>query len=119
MLVLLSLVLGESEYIFNGIYELINLVPYFSPIVAPALRSITSKLIPSDERGTVFALLSVCDNAMPLISGIFYSQIYLATMTTYPAAIFWLTISSQVLVFSCIMYVIFMNFEFVDFMIIL
>ncbi|KAL7038667.1 hypothetical protein ACKWTF_009649 [Chironomus riparius] len=80
-------------------------VASFGPIVAPALRSITSKLIPSDERGTVFALLSVCDNAMPLISGIFYSQIYLATMKTYPAAIFWLTISSQVLVFSCIMFI--------------
>ena len=94
-------VLGNLYVFLND--EFNDLDPIFRPIVAPALRSITSKLIPSDERGTVFALLSVCDNAVPLISGVLYSQIYLATMKTYPAAIFWLTISSQVLVFSCIM----------------
>lgn len=75
----------------------------FGPIVAPALRSITSKLVSSEERGTTFALLSVCDNAIPLVSGIFYTQLYNATINTYPASIFWLTIASQVCVFSFIL----------------
>lgn len=87
------------------------------PVVAPVLRSMTSKLVPVEERGKMlmkhvppwnvlkvawllagkmFALLSVCDNAVPLFSGILYSQLYNATINTAPSSIYWLTFSTQV-----------------------
>jgi PCFT/HCP family folate transporter-like MFS transporter 1/3 len=78
-------------------------VASFGPIVAPALRSITSKLVSAEERGSTFALLSACDNAIPLFSGIFYTQLYNATIKTFPASIFVLTISTQVFVLLSIL----------------
>ncbi|XP_055844533.1 proton-coupled folate transporter [Episyrphus balteatus] len=68
------------------------------PIVGPMIRSITSKIVPQSERGKVFALLSVCDNAVPFVSGICYSQIYRATIGQR-SAVFLLTIATQVVVF--------------------
>lgn len=63
----------------------------------------TSKVVPISERGTVFALLSVCDNAVPLFSSILYTQLYNHTIDSHPAAIFWLTLLTQVLVFCLMM----------------
>ena len=71
-------------------------VAALGPVVAPVLRSMTSKLVPVEERGKMFALLSVCDNAVPLFSGILYSQLYNATINTAPSSIYWLTFSTQV-----------------------
>jgi len=69
------------------------------PIVAPVLRSMTSKVVPSSERGVVFSVLSVFDNAVPFISATLYSQLYNASVDwNYPEAIFWLTITTQVFV---------------------
>lgn len=45
------------------------------PVVGPILRSVTSKVVPITERGKVFALLAVCDNAVPFFSGVLYSQV--------------------------------------------
>lgn len=73
------------------------------PVVAPALRSITSKLVPIEERGTVFALLSVCDNAVPLLNGVMYTQVYNWTIDTHPASIFWLTLATQMCVFFLVL----------------
>lgn len=72
------------------------------PIVGPMIRSITSKIVPQSERGKVFALLSVCDNAVPFVSGICYSQIYRATIGKR-SAVFLLTIATQVAVFFLIL----------------
>ncbi|XP_046994617.1 proton-coupled folate transporter [Schistocerca americana] len=71
------------------------------PVVIAVLRSIASKVVPLPERGKLFALLAVADNAVPLVSGVLYSQLYNATIRTLPSAIFWLTIASEVVVFSC------------------
>lgn len=78
-------------------------VSSLGPIVAPVLRSMTSKSVALSERGKVFALLSVFDNAIPIFSGTLYSQIYIATVDHHPAAIFWLTLCTQVLVFLMIL----------------
>ncbi|XP_063222352.1 probable peptidoglycan muropeptide transporter SLC46 isoform X2 [Bacillus rossius redtenbacheri] len=69
------------------------------PVAAPVLRSITSKLVPISERGKVFAVLSAADNAVPLFSAAIYTQVYNATINTFPAAIFWVTFGSQMIVF--------------------
>nr|CAD7596434.1 unnamed protein product [Timema genevievae] len=49
--------------------------------------------------GKVFAVLSAADNAVPLFSATIYTQVYNATINTFPAAIFWVTVASQVIVF--------------------
>lgn len=72
------------------------------PIVGPMIRSITSKIVPQSERGKVFALLAVCDNAVPFISGVCYSQIYRATIGQR-SAVFLLTIATQIGVFFLIL----------------
>ncbi|KAJ9575642.1 hypothetical protein L9F63_007503 [Diploptera punctata] len=73
------------------------------PIVAPVLRSMTSKVVPLSERGKVFAILAAADNAVPLVSGVLYTQVYNATINTAPATIFWVTFASQVCVFLLIL----------------
>ncbi|XP_043523441.1 proton-coupled folate transporter isoform X2 [Frieseomelitta varia] len=73
------------------------------PIVAPVLRSMTSKLVSTEERGKVFAMLSVCDNAVPLFSGVLYSQLYNATINSAPNSIYWLTFATQVSVLFLIL----------------
>lgn len=45
------------------------------PITAPVIRSMMSKMVPMSERGTIFAILSVFDNAVPLVSATMYSQV--------------------------------------------
>nr|XP_012135993.1 PREDICTED: uncharacterized protein LOC100879736 [Megachile rotundata] len=78
-------------------------VAALGPIVAPVLRSMTSKLVPDEERGKVFAMLSVCDNAVPLFSGVLYSQLYNATINTAPSSIYWLTFTTQIMVLFLIL----------------
>ncbi|XP_066600366.1 probable peptidoglycan muropeptide transporter SLC46 [Prorops nasuta] len=53
-----------------------------------AVRSITSKLIPSEELGKVNSLFGVCESLMPLVYGPMYSAIYRATMDTFPGTFF-------------------------------
>ncbi|XP_076653091.1 putative peptidoglycan muropeptide transporter SLC46 [Halictus rubicundus] len=93
---------GRIVFVFAKVPELFYAgagVAALGPIVAPVLRSMTSKLVPEEERGKVFAMLSVCDNAVPLFSGVLYSQLYNATIHTEPASIYWLTFSTQASVF--------------------
>lgn len=74
------------------------------PIVGPMIRSMTSKIVPQSERGKVFALLSVCDNAVPFISGVCYTQIYNATLkSSSGGGIFLLTIATQLAVFLLVL----------------
>lgn len=80
-------------------------VSSLGPIVAPVLRSMTSKIVPVSERGKVFALLSVFDNCVPLFSGVLYSQLYNNTINTYPASIFWLTMGTQLAVFAFMIFI--------------
>ncbi|XP_050597659.1 thymic stromal cotransporter homolog [Bombus affinis] len=90
---------GRVIFVLAEIPELFYVgaaVAALGPIVAPVLRSMTSKLVPVDERGKVFAILSVCDNAVPLFSGILYSQLYNATIDSAPGSIYWLTFVTQV-----------------------
>ena len=51
--------------------------------------------------GKIFALLSVADTAVPMVSGAIYSQVYNATIDYAPSSIFWITVLSQVIVLIC------------------
>ncbi|KAK0174940.1 hypothetical protein PV327_010643 [Microctonus hyperodae] len=53
-----------------------------------AMRSIASKLVPTDELGKVNSLFGVCESLMPLVYGPMYSSIYAATMNTFPGTFF-------------------------------
>lgn len=80
-------------------------VSSLGPIVAPVLRSMTSKIVPLSERGKVFALLSVFDNCVPLFSGVLYTQVYNNTIDTHPGSIFWLTMATQLIVFAFMLFI--------------
>ncbi|CAH0716106.1 unnamed protein product, partial [Brenthis ino] len=70
------------------------------PCVAPLIRSMTSKVLAPSERGVAFAFLSVMENAVAMFASVIYAQLYKATLDTSSInAIFYLTISSQVVVF--------------------
>ncbi|KAJ0183899.1 hypothetical protein K1T71_000322 [Dendrolimus kikuchii] len=72
------------------------------PLVAPLIRSMTSKVLPPAERGVAYAFLSVMENAVAMFASIIYSQIYKATLNTeFINAIFYLTIGTQAVVFIC------------------
>ncbi|GLG98999.1 Uncharacterized protein GBIM_05543 [Gryllus bimaculatus] len=45
------------------------------------------------------------DNAVPLFSGVLYSQVYNASIDTLPTAIFWVTFCSQAIVFLSALFV--------------
>ncbi|XP_036336698.1 proton-coupled folate transporter isoform X2 [Rhagoletis pomonella] len=82
------------------------LICSLGPIVGPMIRAMTSKIVPQSERGKVFALLAVCDNAVPFISGVCYSQVYRATLNADGkggAGVFLLTIATQMAVFVLIL----------------
>ncbi|XP_011874618.1 PREDICTED: solute carrier family 46 member 3 isoform X2 [Vollenhovia emeryi] len=53
-----------------------------------AMRSIASKLVPTEELGKVNSLFGVCESLMPLIYGPMYSAIYAATMNSFPGTFF-------------------------------
>jgi len=59
--------------------------------------------IPFFVSGVVFAVLSVADSAVPLLSGPLYSQVYNATVDVYPAAFYWVTVASQAILFLFIL----------------
>ncbi|XP_051163247.1 proton-coupled folate transporter [Leptopilina boulardi] len=79
----------------------------FGPIVAPVLRSMISKEVPPEERGKIFSILSVFDNAVPIFSGVMYSQLYNATIISMPSAIYLLTIGSQITVLFLVLIIYF------------
>ncbi|XP_055642314.1 proton-coupled folate transporter [Toxorhynchites rutilus septentrionalis] len=74
-------------------------VSSLGPVVAPVLRSMISKMVPITERGIIFSFLSVFDNAVPLFSGILYTQVYNASVNSFPQAFFLLTMGTQAMVF--------------------
>ncbi|XP_013189337.1 probable peptidoglycan muropeptide transporter SLC46 isoform X2 [Amyelois transitella] len=71
------------------------------PCVAPLIRSMTSKVLPTAERGVAYAFLSVMENAVAMIASIIYSQVYKATLNTnYINAIFYFTMFTQAVVLT-------------------
>ncbi|CAD7081522.1 unnamed protein product [Hermetia illucens] len=75
-----------------------SLISSVGPVTAPVIRSMVSKNVPITERGKMFALLSVCDNATPFISSVLYTQTYNATIGEF-GGIFVLTLATQCGVF--------------------
>lgn len=73
-------------------------VSSIGPVGGPLIRSMASKVVPSSERGKVFAMLSVCDNAVPLVSSVLYTQIYNMTLGKFPG-FFVLTAVTQLILF--------------------
>ncbi|XP_045784698.1 solute carrier family 46 member 3 isoform X1 [Maniola jurtina] len=70
------------------------------PCVAPLIRSMTSKVLAPSERGVAYAFLSVMENAVAMFASVIYSQLYNAVLNTpYINAIFYLTMSTQAVVF--------------------
>lgn len=87
----LSKILASFVYAFAAT----DWVLYIAPIVEIvngtsfiAMRSIASKMVPTDELGKVNSLFGVCESLMPLVYGPMYSSVYGATMNTFPGTFF-------------------------------
>ncbi|XP_018328119.1 proton-coupled folate transporter [Agrilus planipennis] len=75
---------AETAWVFylGPIVEILNGTSFI------AMRSIASKLVPTDELGKVNSLFGVCEALMPLVYGPMYSATYKASMQTLPGAFF-------------------------------
>ncbi|KAF7281514.1 hypothetical protein GWI33_004594 [Rhynchophorus ferrugineus] len=100
--------INASDYL---VFYIGGVFAAFGPIVAPVIRSMLSKIVLVSEKGKAFSVLGVADNAIPIISGVLYSQVYSLTIHTFPAAMFFITIASQLGVFLLVLYIYFVYKE--------
>ncbi|XP_046744566.1 solute carrier family 46 member 3-like [Diprion similis] len=87
----MSKILASFVYAFASTDWMIYLAPLVEIVNGTsfiAMRSIASKLVPTDELGKVNSLFGVCEALMPLVYGPMYSSVYAATMNTLPGAFF-------------------------------
>nr|XP_022901640.1 proton-coupled folate transporter-like [Onthophagus taurus]XP_022901641.1 proton-coupled folate transporter-like [Onthophagus taurus] len=85
----MSKVLSSFVYTFaktSLVFYLGAIVEIFNGTSFIAMRSIASKLVPTEELGKVNSLFGVCEALMPLVYGPMYSATYAATMDTMPGA---------------------------------
>ncbi|CAH1967114.1 unnamed protein product [Acanthoscelides obtectus] len=84
--ILSSFVYGFAKtplvFYLGAIVEILNGTSFI------AMRSIASKLVPTDELGKVNSLFGACESLMPLVYGPMYSATYAATINTMPGAFF-------------------------------
>ncbi|KAK5649903.1 hypothetical protein RI129_000932 [Pyrocoelia pectoralis] len=94
---IIGLMSSASKILSSFVYTFATVawVLYLGPIVEIlngtsfiAMRSIASKLVPSDELGKINSLIGVSEALMPLVYGPLYSATYAATMNTMPGAFF-------------------------------
>ncbi|XP_025206750.1 uncharacterized protein LOC112602730 [Melanaphis sacchari] len=87
----MSKILAGFVYAFAPtalIFYLAPLVEIINGTSFIAMRSIISKLVPSDELGKVNSIFGVCEAIVPLIYGPMYSSVYKHTLKTFPGAFF-------------------------------
>lgn len=82
-----------SSFVYT--FATVAWVFYLGPIVEIlngtsfiAMRSIASKLVPTDELGKINSLIGVSEALMPLVYGPLYSATYATTMNSMPGAFF-------------------------------
>ncbi|XP_060524702.1 probable peptidoglycan muropeptide transporter SLC46 isoform X2 [Cylas formicarius] len=84
--ILSSFVYGFAKtsmvFYLGAIVEILNGTSFI------AMRSIASKLVPSDELGKLNSLFGACEALMPLLYGPMYSATYSATIKSMPGAFF-------------------------------
>ncbi|XP_057664105.1 proton-coupled folate transporter-like [Diorhabda carinulata] len=84
--ILSSFVYGFAKtslvFYLGAIVEILNGTSFI------AMRSIASKLVPTDELGKVNSLFGVCEALMPLLYGPMYNATYAATLQAMPGAFY-------------------------------
>lgn len=71
-----------SIFYLGAIVEMLNGTSFI------AMRSIMSKLVPSEELGKINSLFGVSEALMPLVYGPMYSFVYRSTIKILPGAFF-------------------------------
>ncbi|XP_014291950.1 probable peptidoglycan muropeptide transporter SLC46, partial [Halyomorpha halys] len=69
-------------------FYLASLIDMVGGTAVIAMRSIASKLVPSEELGKINSLFGVCEAVVPLIYQPLYSFVYQKTLNTLPGAFF-------------------------------
>ncbi|KAK9497833.1 hypothetical protein O3M35_003749 [Rhynocoris fuscipes] len=70
------------------IFYIVTLVDMIGGTGVIAMRSIASKLVPSEELGKINSLFGVCEAVVPIIYQTLYSFVYNRTINTVPGAFF-------------------------------
>lgn len=65
----------------------------FRGLSSPLIRSLLTKILPLTDIAKVFALMSAIEGICPLISPVMYNSLYAATISTFPASIYVLSIA--------------------------
>nr|CAD7456136.1 unnamed protein product [Timema tahoe] len=84
---------NEVDYSMYATYTvIIHLIGQFVEMLAGAggiaMRSMASKLVPSDELGKMNSLFGICEIAAPLVYSPMYSLVYASTLKTLPGAVY-------------------------------
>lgn len=71
---------------------------FMSGAISPMARSLLSKVIPVEDSGKVFSMLTALDTVAALLGSTVYTAIYKATLDALPVAFFFVTIGFYVLI---------------------
>lgn len=91
------------------VFVLSAMIGSLGVMVGPLIRSMASKVITENQRGKMFALLSVCDNAVPFISTFAYSNTYRHTLGMGYSGVFILSIATQMIVLTLLSIILISN----------
>ncbi|CAH2267017.1 proton-coupled folate transporter-like [Pararge aegeria] len=82
-------------------------ISLFRGLSAPLIRSLLSKILPTQDIAKVFALMCAMEGVSPLISPEIYNSLYAYTISTFPGAIY---ILSSTISFLCAIFLGFVQY---------
>ena len=105
-LMILALVSSFTAYALTGTF--LNAWSYFIAVPIGAfnnfaiisIRAIVSKLVDGDEVGKIFSVVATLESAIPIFASPAYSNLFAATIATFPGAIY--QFSAAVMVLSAV-----------------
>lgn len=103
--IVMNLIARVFYYVANNsiLFYLGGLSSILGPTASPMYKSLLSKLVSENNRGKAFSLLFICDTAVPLLSGVCYSQAYRYTLNSSGGiGIFVLSFVTQIFAFVLI-----------------
>ncbi|XP_071520553.1 probable peptidoglycan muropeptide transporter SLC46 isoform X2 [Panulirus ornatus] len=112
LLAMVGAMSGVLEYVVYGaVSDIRSYLIWIAPVAALLLNSCTiaqrammTKFIANDEIGKVSAVLGALDGMMPMVNSALYTAVYHASVSSFPAAHFFLGASASafMIVFFCI-----------------
>ncbi|KAB0804708.1 hypothetical protein PPYR_01678 [Photinus pyralis] len=94
MMATLMLALAREDWqIYVG-----GTLKFMGVAISPMARSLLSKVVPSEETGKVFSMLTALETVGALLGNTIYTAIYKATLDLFPSAFFFVSIGVDVII---------------------